>query len=848
MNMVSILSSLLDSLTAMTLAGWLVKITLLSTLACAFLLAARRMQPAVRHAVAVGALFALVIVPGAARVLPDIPLRVLHAPAIETVAPVPPVAPIAPVIRTPSRIFFETSPVRPIAPRAIRVTPLVPRHLTPLPPVAPVPPEKSVHARKRALLSGSVSYFKDQFRSPDNWRRLGVVLWVMIGVGLLLRLSVSFARAHRIAKRALYIDDDDLRVEVERACRVLGVNRVPAVALSNDVAVPLVLGVVRPRIVLPAQAVRWTHDRVRVVLLHEVAHIRRNDAAWTLFARIVGASLWFHPLVAMLSRQVRCESERACDDLVLASGVRGSDYAEHLVSIARMSCRRESYAGAALAFAARSTLEQRVASVLSARPRRVSPKLIGTLVAASVAVFATIAALHPVAKARALSADEVISPVADLNATVSAVNVDVAALKSDVQVARRDFARQKYELGKFQYQLAGNSNDDEDDEDGEMWFERGYSYYHRDRFDKAGRAYENAARFGYRRDVAYYNAGCSYALAKMPDEAFKMLEAALDEGFDDLDMYASDEDLNSLRSDPRFKKLMDDAMNSDEGQQRLRRATRQYERLGARGKDDVDEGDWNEVGIDLMRAGDYDRAATAFDNEFKLSGNEDEDALYNKACAMALAGKNAEALKLLEQAIATGNVPADHMEEDPDLISLHKEKRFGELVDLAEDLELYADGDWHGSAWSMNGRQVWKIRNMDDEAYWKKRIPHFEDVVRENPKMGRAYFNLGYAQLKSGDAKACTPSFQKALDLGFKRSTMMYNLACSTAQEGKIDAAFDWLDKAGKAGFDNWMNARYDEDLDPLHSDKRWKEIKQKAKDQQDEARHGRHRFFWSYD
>jgi hypothetical protein len=105
-------------------------------------------------------------------------------------------------------------------------------------------------------------------------------------------------------------------------------------------------------------------------------------------------------------------------------------------------------------------------------------------------------------------------------------------------------------------------------------------------------------------------------------------------------------------------------------------------------------------------------------------------------------------------------------------------------------------------------------------------------MAAKHPTYARAWFNLGYAQLKSGDAASCTPNFQKAFDMGFKPSTMMYNLACSTAQEGKIDTAFAWLDKSEKAGFHVGGSARWDEDLDPLRADPRWRELKKKWRDQ----------------
>jgi tetratricopeptide (TPR) repeat protein len=319
----------------------------------------------------------------------------------------------------------------------------------------------------------------------------------------------------------------------------------------------------------------------------------------------------------------------------------------------------------------------------------------------------------------------------------------------------------------------------------------------------------------------------------MTDPAMDNLEAAFDEGFDDLDMYASDSDLNSLRDTARFKKLMETVRKSDDGDQRLRQASRQYDRL-AKSKN-IDEGEWSGVGIDLMRAGDYDRAATAFDNEFKLSKNTSENALYNKACARALAGKSDDALKLLEQSIAVGTVDAEHMKEDPDLLSLHKSKKFDDLVKLAEDLELDYDGVNSHEVWSISGKKVKRISYADEVKEWKKSVGHFTEMANRHPTFGRAWFNLGYAQLKAEEPKSATPSFQKSLDLGYKPAVMMYNLACSTALSGETDAAFAWLDKSEKAGFEVWNYARWDEDLDPLRADPRYKELKKRWKEKERE-------------
>jgi len=817
MNMAAILSltTLLDSVATVTLVAWFLRITLLTTLACMYLSLARRAQPALRHAIAAGSLLAVVLLPVASKLLPAVDIPVLSTPVV----------PVA-IATDPSPVQFDMSSDKASRPVIVGT----------IDDAAPAPLVARAYQPEVASTSGplsrAISRVRDAFLTARNWIRFGIVIWMLVAAAMLVRLALAFARAHRIAVRAPLITDEYLRVEIERACRALGVTRWIDVAASDEIVVPMVIGVARPRIILPLSAEQWTRDRLGVVLLHEIAHIRRRDCVSMLFARVVAAILWFHPLIVMLSRHVRRESERACDNLVLATGVRGSDYAEHLVSIAKLSARRNPLASSALAFATRSTLEERVASILSGRSRATNPRALGVVVAAFAALFLATAAVHPAASASCAGCrhDNTVAPSqAKQERLQRRIENQV---RNEMERTQRTEQRIENQIQRSQYRLAGDK-DIEDEDDGGSWYDRAHSYYTRNQFDKAGRAYDNAAKFGYNRATAYYNAGCSWALAKQSGPALTALENAFDEGFDDLDMYASDEDLNSLRDDPRFKKLMDKVMNSDEGQQQRRAASRDYDRL-ATGKN-VDDGDWSSVGVDLMRAGDYDRAATAFDNEFKLSKNQDEDALYNKACARALQGKTDEALKLLEQSIATGSVSSEHMAEDADLTSLHKNKKFDALVDLAEDLELNYPG-FSGDSWTFNGKKLMKNGGYDDEKHWQKSLGHFKEMANKHPQIGRAWFNLGYAQLKSGDAVSCTPNFQKSLDMGYKPPTMMYNLACSTAQEGKIDVAFTWLDKSEKAGFEVWNSARWDEDLDPLRADPRWRELKKRW--QEDERTH----------
>ena len=145
-------------------------------------------------------------------------------------------------------------------------------------------------------------------------------------------------------------------------------------------------GIVRPRIILPAGADEWPEELVRVILRHEIAHIRRGDWLFQMAGELVRAVYWFNPLAWFACRRLRIESEQACDDEVLAAGTEPSDYAAHLVSLARHFSDHRAWFPAP-AMARRSTLHRRVAAMLNTRLNR-NPPALGTRLATMVFMLA----------------------------------------------------------------------------------------------------------------------------------------------------------------------------------------------------------------------------------------------------------------------------------------------------------------------------------------------------------------------------------------------------------------------------------------------------------------------------
>ena len=97
---------------------------------------------------------------------------------------------------------------------------------------------------------------------------------------------------------------------------------------------------------------------------------------------------WFNPLLWLAYRRLRHEGERACDDLVLSSGISGSEYAAHLLDVARESAQRRHPWSPAIAIAHHSMLERRVRAMLNARVNR--EPLTVFVRAATVAVIAAV--------------------------------------------------------------------------------------------------------------------------------------------------------------------------------------------------------------------------------------------------------------------------------------------------------------------------------------------------------------------------------------------------------------------------------------------------------------------------
>jgi beta-lactamase regulating signal transducer with metallopeptidase domain len=188
------------------------------------------------------------------------------------------------------------------------------------------------------------------------------------GVSLLI-LCVGLGRLAWIASSARTVAAGRWAEEAADLARDFGLHRPVTILQSDHPALLVTWGFVEPKIILPRHAQGWPDARIRVVLAHELAHIKRGDWLIQMLAEIARAGYWFNPVMWIACRRLRQESEQATDDVVLHAGVDGAEYAGHLLELARAFSRRRPWLPAP-AIARPSSLERRVSAMLNERTDR----------------------------------------------------------------------------------------------------------------------------------------------------------------------------------------------------------------------------------------------------------------------------------------------------------------------------------------------------------------------------------------------------------------------------------------------------------------------------------------------
>lgn len=223
-------------------------------------------------------------------------------------------------------------------------------------------------------------------------------VWFSIAAFLLVRLAWS-ACCLKWLERGLKTGTSG---ELSLVAKQIGLPRVPKLLVGDAKAVPMVWGVWRTRLLLPTGFEQWSATKMRGVLLHELAHLKRRDPLALWAAQWVKALHWFNPLVWLTIRQLRADQERACDDAVLRHGIRASEYAQHLLDLSRHTRIAPGLALCALTITRCAPVETRVKAILDPSRRRepITHRWLGCLAGLALVATLPVAMLHAIEGAK----------------------------------------------------------------------------------------------------------------------------------------------------------------------------------------------------------------------------------------------------------------------------------------------------------------------------------------------------------------------------------------------------------------------------------------------------------------
>jgi beta-lactamase regulating signal transducer with metallopeptidase domain len=161
-----------------------------------------------------------------------------------------------------------------------------------------------------------------------------VLAWAMLALPALLRMLHGLAAARRLARGPAETAPPTWSRQLARIGRLMRVRAPAEIAISGAVSIPSVVGVLRPRILIPPSAAASLHTaELASVLAHELAHVRRRDPLAGILQALIESLFWFHPAVRALGLRVRAEREHCCDDLVVRTVGNPVAYARALTAL-----------------------------------------------------------------------------------------------------------------------------------------------------------------------------------------------------------------------------------------------------------------------------------------------------------------------------------------------------------------------------------------------------------------------------------------------------------------------------------------------------------------------------------
>jgi bla regulator protein BlaR1 len=211
----------------------------------------------------------------------------------------------------------------------------------------------------------------------SHWAKMIPMLW-LAGVFVLGGSAMaSNLRLWRIVKSERPLTEGGILDLLEDCKAEMGIKAMVGVVVTDRIGSPALLGVVRPRLLLPEGTIQGlSREELRYVFLHELGHLKRCDIYLGWLMVVLQVMHWFNPLVWFAFRWMRADRESACDGVVLST-IRGDEperYGRTIVKLFTGYSRMHYLPGIAGILESKSRLKMRIMMIarFKKRPHRSS--------------------------------------------------------------------------------------------------------------------------------------------------------------------------------------------------------------------------------------------------------------------------------------------------------------------------------------------------------------------------------------------------------------------------------------------------------------------------------------------
>mgnify|MGYP001942485797 CR=1 FL=1 len=188
------------------------------------------------------------------------------------------------------------------------------------------------------------------------------LIWFSIVSLLACKLVIELYNVNQLPKSGIIAADDKLHERFKQLSAQVNLTKTPQLLVSLKTEIPMAIGWLKPIVLIPASMlVGLSPAQLDMLMLHELAHIRRHDYLVNLMQTLVETLLFFHPATCWISKQMRNEREYCSDDIAVKISGNPLAYAHTLADTATICLKHRHHAIPNMAMAASGgDLKQRV--------------------------------------------------------------------------------------------------------------------------------------------------------------------------------------------------------------------------------------------------------------------------------------------------------------------------------------------------------------------------------------------------------------------------------------------------------------------------------------------------------